>query len=342
MRPVLGPKALKRVVARLPHRPIAAPQAFILAAFLVALGALLRFALSPLVGDGVPFITFFLMVLIASVVAGAAAGFFALALSSLVASYFWLAPFGSLMLTPDSIAALVAFWVATTLMIAVAATLQALVAYLMESEARAHVIAHEMKHRVGNMLAIIQAIARQTERGASSLGEFSQVFQARLSALASAQDVIQENPNLPADLRQLVMRIIEPFGHHRFTVGGPDTGADPAIASSLALLIHELGTNAMKYGALSSEAGTVSLRWMIDGDRIVLTWVEVGGPPVSAPDRSGFGSKLLQSAFPPDVGEARIEYPSSGVRCTIGFAAPTSYVGPLAATKVEPQAVGLG
>lgn len=265
----------------------------------------------------------------------------ALALSSLIASYFWLAPVGSLMLTRDSIAAVVAFWVASVLMIAVAVLLRALVEYLMDSEARARVIAHEMKHRVGNLLAVIQAIARQTERGAGSLGEFGQVFQARLAALASAQDVIQENPNLPADLRQLVTRIVEPFGHHRFTISGPDTGADPAIASSLALLIHELGTNAMKYGALSGEAGTVSLRWMTDGDRIVLTWVEAGGPPVSAPERSGFGSKLLQSAFPPDVGEARIEYPLAGVRCTIAFASISS-VGLLIATKAEPHIVDLG
>ena len=318
MQVTLSPEMLKGVVARLPHKPVPAPQAFVLAVAAVAVATMLRFAITPLVGDGVPFITYFPTVLIVAVFGGAFAGLSGLLLSSGMAAYFWLTP-RTFDLGLDGVAALIAYWVAGGLVIGVATLLRALIGYLVISEARAHVVAHEMKHRVGNMLAVIQAIARQTRRGVASLDEFGQVFQDRLSALSRAQDVIQEHPNLPTDLRQLIARVIEPFGAHRFMLGGPNTGVDAVVASSLALLVHEMGTNAMKYGALSNETGTVSFRWMHEGGRVVLTWIEAGGPPVVVPESSGFGSKLLQSAFAVETGDAHIDYAPQGVRCTISF-----------------------
>jgi two-component sensor histidine kinase len=316
---ILSPDKVKRIIARMPYKQVRTLQAVAAACILVAVATGARFALGPMIGDGFAFITFFPVVLVATVVAGPASGLSSLVLSSIVTSYFWLSPTWSFALTSDALAALAAYWFASALMIAVATLLRVIVAHLVESEARAHVLAHEMKHRVGNVLAVIQAIARQTSRGRTSLEEFNQVFQDRLAALARAQDVIQENPNFPTNLRQLVERITQPFGQRRFVLGGPHIGIDPVTASSLALLIHELGTNAMKYGALSNATGTVSLSWMKDGDRVVATWIENGGPAVTAPARSGFGSKLLQTAFPPDVGEARIDYAEAGVRCSISF-----------------------
>jgi two-component sensor histidine kinase len=318
---------LKSVAARLPYKPVPGPHAFAMGAGLVAGGTLLRLAITPLVGDGVPFITFFPLLLISAVVAGALAGATVLVLSSFVAAYLWLTP-RNFAIESGDVAALLSYWIAGGMVIVVATLLRALISYLVTSEARANVVAHEMKHRVGNMLAVIQAIARQTRRGAATLEEFGQVFQDRLDALARAQDVIQEHPNLPTSLRSLIERVVEPFGTHRFMIGGPDAGIDPVTASSLALLVHELGTNAMKYGALSNASGTVSVRWKPDGGRIVLIWIEGGGPQVASPARSGFGSKLLRSAFSSETGEARIDYAPTGVRCTISFAGgtPTSPV----------------
>ena len=320
---MLTSETLKRVAASLPHRPVPATRAFLMAVGIVAFATLLRFAITPVVGNGVPFITYFPMVLIVAVLAGAFAGLSAIAVSSVIAAYFWLTP-RTLALEIDDVASLMFYWIAGGLVIAVATVLRALIGHLVASEARATVVSHEMRHRVGNMLAVIQAIARQTKRHAATLEEFSQVFQDRLSALARAQDVIQEHPNLPTDLRLLIERVIEPFGAQRFVIGGPDAGADAVVASSLALLVHELGTNAMKYGALSNAGGTVSFRWTTDEGRIVLTWIEAGGPPVIAPERAGFGSKLLTTAFPAETGEASIDYASSGVRCTISFVGSVS------------------
>lgn len=318
MQDTLSPETVKRLVARLPHKSVPAPHAFVLAVVAVATATAMRFVMTPFVGEGVPFVTYFPAVLIVAILAGAFAGCSVLLLSSATVTYLWLTP-RTFDVGVDDVAALVSYWVTGGLVIAVATLLRALIGYLVTSEARAHVVSHEMRHRVGNILAVIQAIARQTRRGAATLDEFGDVFQDRLSALARAQDVIQEHPNLPTDLRQLISRVIQPFGAHRFTIGGPETGVDAVVASSLALLVHEMGTNAMKYGALSNETGTVSFRWMHDVGRVVLTWIEAGGPPVVVPESSGFGSKLLQTAFPADTGDAQIEYAPQGVRCTISF-----------------------
>ena len=278
---------------------------------------------TPLVGNGVPFLTFFPIVLVAAVVAGAFVGLSALLLSSMMATYFWLTP-RDLAVETDDFAAMVSYWIASALIIAVAVLLRTLIENLVASETRAHVVAQEMKHCVGNMLAVILAIARQNSRGATNLTEFTQAFQDRMAALARAQDVIQEHPNLPTNLRPLITRVTEPFGEQRFQIEGPEVGVDPVIASSLALIVHELGTNAITYWSLSNPTGVVCVNWTANGACIVLTWIEKGGPQVAALERSGFGSKLLQSSFPSETGEARIEYDVTGVRCTLSFVGATA------------------
>jgi two-component sensor histidine kinase len=267
------------------------------------------------------FITFFPALLIASVWGGVLSGVTVLVLGSLIAAYFWLTPAWSLALTPVSVTALVAFWVLGGLLILIGAALRALVAELAEARSHTDLLLHEMKHRAGNLLGVIQAIARQTVRNASSLDDFQMRFEERLLALSRAQDFASGQPGDAPNLRTFLAAALEPFGRDRFTFAGPAAAFSPALASSFALLLHELGTNAMKYGSLSTTEGRVTINWSVQNGRIDLEWRETGGPPVAVPTRSGFGSKLLKLAFPPETGEASILYEPAGVSCAVSFPA---------------------
>jgi two-component sensor histidine kinase len=292
-----------------------------LALAVMAVATALRFALNRFLDGNVPFITFFPAVLVASVWGGALAGLSALALGSLVAGYLWLTPFWSLDLNAASWAAMIAFWVLGGVLVLVASMLRALVDINIAARERADVMAHEMRHRVGNVLGVVQAIARQTARNAASVEDYQTTFEARIAALGRAQDLVAATDGLPLDLGLFIDNVLEPFDVDRFSPSGPSVALPPDLGSSLALLMHELGTNALKHGALRVPEGRVAIRWAREGGRVRLEWRESGGPPVVAPARIGFGSRLLKTAFPPNAGEAHIAYDATGVRCVIAFRA---------------------
>ncbi len=179
---------------------------------------------------------------------------------------------------------------------------------------------NELNHRVKNTLAIIQSIARQTLRNTSP--HLRNALQARLTALAGAYDVLTKESWESADLREIVASATAPFqedGRQQFQIQGEPSAVDPATALTLAMALHELGTNAAKYGALTSEAGRVAIAWARPepGKGVTrLEWKETGGPPVTAPTRSGFGSRLLKLSFKDAPGGGvRTSYLPDGVVC---------------------------
>jgi two-component sensor histidine kinase len=319
--PKTGWYALEFWFRFLPRRRVSPWRSLTVAVICAGASALLRFALDPLLGGTLPFITFFPALLIASVWGGAWSGAGVLALGSLVAAFFWLKPAWNLDLTITSVAALTLFWILGGALVVMAAVLRALVQGLAEAQDRANLLAHEMKHRAGNLIGVIQAIARQTARNTTTVADFQSQFEERLLALARAQDFAAADSREPPDLKTFLTAALEPFGRDRFTLSGPPAALQPSLASSFALLLHELGTNAMKYGALSAAEGQVAISWGVQNGRVNLEWHESGGPAVAAPTRSGFGSKLLKLAFPPETGQASILYDPAGVRCAISFPA---------------------
>ena len=120
-----------------------------------------------------------------------------------------------------------------------------------EGQERAILLAHELKHRANNQFGVVQAIAAQTARNASTVADYQTLFTARLNALARAQQLASENPDSPADLKKFLHFVLEPFGTDRILIDGPNTLLPSYLGSGCALLFHELGTNATKYGALS-------------------------------------------------------------------------------------------
>jgi PAS domain S-box-containing protein len=168
----------------------------------------------------------------------------------------------------------------------------------------------EIMHRVKNTLATVQAIAAQTMRRAPA--EERDAFTARLHALGKAHDLLTSDSWDRAPLRVIVGSVLAPFREQRFTLEGPEAYLNASRSLHVTLALHELATNAVKYGALSNAVGRVHLQWRLEDGGLDVRWVETGGPAVRRPRRKGFGSLLIEHAFE----GARFHYASTGLLCT--------------------------
>jgi PAS domain S-box-containing protein len=182
---------------------------------------------------------------------------------------------------------------------------------------------HELSHRMKNMLTLVQAIATQTMRSAGSLEEARQSLTARIGALGVAQDLLLQGAN-NADIADIVRGICALHGGlaGRIGVTGPAVELKPKAALAVTLTLHELATNAAKYGALSNDAGRVEIGWRIlrgrEGDRFSLVWSEHDGPRVEPPARKGFGSRLIERGIAGELGgEVHVLHEPSGLVCTL-------------------------
>jgi PAS domain S-box-containing protein len=168
-----------------------------------------------------------------------------------------------------------------------------------DAEARQRLLVNELNHRVKNALATVQAIAAQSLRGEDVSADARERFMARLMALARANDVLVAEDWRGASLAAVATEVAHPHGAgERFAIEGPATHLTPQAATALALALHELATNAAKYGALSTPEGQVSLAWTLSGApserRLTMVWRETGGPPAAPPARTGFGTRLIE------------------------------------------------
>jgi len=200
-----------------------------------------------------------------------------------------------------------------------------LVGSLTDTIAQRDFLIRELDHRAKNMLASVQAIAAQTLRSAASQEAFVEVFGARLQALSHAHEVLSRRSWKAASLRELADTALAPFatpGEPRVFVEGPDISLQPESAVALLLGVHELGANAVKYGALSEPHGAVHLSWTVDlaaEPRVLnLTWVESGGPAVTRPATRGMGSQLIERGLPRALGGvATLDFAPAGVRFSL-------------------------
>jgi PAS domain S-box-containing protein len=194
-----------------------------------------------------------------------------------------------------------------------------------ESEAHLRMLMRELTHRSKNLLAVIQAMARQTARHTGSTDAFLDQFGARLQALATSHDLLIQESWYGASLQDLVRLQL---GHYldreqpQLSFDGPAILLKPEAAQALGLALHELATNAAKYGALSTPAGRVAVIWKrqppTDGHGIELTWQETGGPKVVLPERHGFGSLVIQRHLARSLdGDVTLTFASDGVHCLI-------------------------
>ncbi|MFN0264837.1 sensor histidine kinase [Tepidamorphus sp. 3E244] len=180
---------------------------------------------------------------------------------------------------------------------------------------------HELKHRIKNTMTMIHALASQTLRATPEIDR--QAFLQRLHALSGAHDLLTMADWKAVSLHQLAERALRPFRElagERIAVSGPDALVQSSQALSLTLAFHELATNAVKYGALSAETGTIAIDWRpddADESHLQVTWSERGGPPVATPKKRGFGSKMIESALRGRHGAVRFDYAPEGIVVTI-------------------------
>ncbi len=195
----------------------------------------------------------------------------------------------------------------------------------LRGEARLRLLVNELNHRVKNTLATVQSIASHTLRGAASPQAARADFEARILSLSRAHDVLTRQTWEGADLDEIAATTLEPFaalGDGRLVRQGPHVRVSPREALALSMALHELATNASKYGALSGDEGRVSLEWDLGrgvrARRLRLTWTETGGPPVSPPPRRGFGTRLIERGLARELnGSARVTFAPQGVVCTV-------------------------
>src|SRR5581483_5290295 len=188
------------------------------------------------------------------------------------------------------------------------------------------VVIGELHHRVKNTLAIVAAITSQSLRAAKSVEEASKAIGDRLQALGTAQDLLVRERWTGASCRTLIESAVKAFQSDRadqFTIVGDNLTISSGPAVSLSMMIHELCTNAIKYGSLSVPNGKVSIEWTVSNEvprRFILRWVETGGPIVKSPSRKSFGSRLIEQALPGQLqGDARLQYEPGGLICEINI-----------------------
>jgi two-component sensor histidine kinase len=179
-------------------------------------------------------------------------------------------------------------------------------------------LVNELNHRVKNSLATVQSIASQTLRAATDLPSAGAALDARIGSLARAHDLLTDRSWSGADFAAVVARALEPFAPTRLDVAGPSLEVSPKHALALSMALHELATNAAKYGALSNACGCVRVRWEVRETSLRLEWLESGGPEVSPPCRRGFGTRLLQDGLAHEfASQTQLDYAPTGVRCEI-------------------------
>lgn len=183
------------------------------------------------------------------------------------------------------------------------------------------VLINELNHRVKNTLATVQSIAFLSLRYATTMTAFGKSFDARLLALSKTHDLLTSGDWIQAPLHDLVSNELAPYRSdaHAVCLVGGDVQLKPRLLVAFGMLIHELTTNAVKYGALSIPGGEVDVSWQTEPrDRLRLSWVERGGPPIDqAPARSGMGSRLLETVVAGLGGTVELQYANTGVSCVI-------------------------
>ena len=192
---------------------------------------------------------------------------------------------------------------------------------LIQEEEYRKLVVGELQHRLKNKLSTIHAVLHQVLHDQPQI--WASIDQ-RIRALSATDDLIARADGAGCDIKELLLSELGPYGHVRFTLNGNPLFLPAQLAVSLALIFHELATNAGKYGAFSSANGLLQVSWSVTDDRLNITWDETEGPAVEAVGKAGFGTRLLKSALRPFDGKTEIAFLKTGVHCTMQCRIPTT------------------
>lgn len=281
-----------------------------IAVSLVGLATLIRWAVAGVVPN-LTFVTYYPTVLIVTLTTGWRWGSFASVVSAVVATLLFAGEAAS----HFSFSA-IAFVFSALIIVATANALRLSVAELEASHRTAEFLNREMQHRIGNTLAVVQALASQTLRHSGAAG-FTEAFSGRLRNLAKANNLMGNGQANRCSLRSLVLEACKPFcDGPNLIVSGPECHLPSQSCVPLMMCLHELCTNAVKHGSLAVANGHISVTWLVDDmGRARITWLEEGGPHVLQPTRKGMGTGLLRSQT--GIEDVKLNYAPGGVQCVI-------------------------
>jgi two-component sensor histidine kinase len=298
--------------------------AYAFATFLVTIASIVRWGLGFLVEDTFVFAAYYPAVLFATYVGGAPVGIFAAVIASAIGWWAFIPPrFTFFPITSGQETRVLGFLVASALIIWGANHYRKLMQRLEYEEKFRKLAVEELAHRLKNKLATIQAIIsfqlREEPRTRESILTC-------LTALSATDDLIMSAQGQGAALRDILSAEFAPYDVSRISMGGPECVLPPKFALMMALLIHELATNAAKYGAFSNSTGTLSIEWSISSGRLNVEWRENGGPIVRPPSHRGFGTRLFLRALDQFNGSVEANFAPSGLVCTLNV--PLSEITP--------------
>jgi PAS domain S-box-containing protein len=189
-------------------------------------------------------------------------------------------------------------------------------------EERIDLLAHEVDHRSKNLLALVQAVVQLTQ--GETPGALKTAIEGRIRALANAHRLLAQSRWAGADLHSLLTEELAPYcpeGQSRTEICGPALTLKPKSAQSISIILHELTTNAVKYGALSTPAGRVGVEWSCATDgRLVISWTETGGPPMKPPSHRGVGTRVIEQIICGELdGKARFDWRADGLACELAL-----------------------
>jgi two-component sensor histidine kinase len=269
---------------------------------------------------GNAFSSYYSATLVAALVGGVPAGILA-AMSGALAGFWLFVPpdWTSHVFDWDQMVSALLFAVSSAVIIWAAKSYRDLLARLREEQDRRQLLNHELAHRIKNMLAIVQAVAGQTLRDQpTTLDKLNN----RIAALAATNDLLIKSEWGGAFLKEILAGEFAPYDPARFALDGEDFECPSEVATVLALIFHELTTNAAKYGALSAPGGRVTLSWTRRHERLAFDWTESGGPAPAAARREGFGTTLLRKGLRQFDGVVEISFAPGGLRCSLSLVLP--------------------
>jgi two-component sensor histidine kinase len=303
----------------LPSQPPPFWQGLLLAAAAVGLATGVRALAEPLVGaTGIPFMVYFPAVLAAAVWGGYVAGAVAALGSAAVAWLLFIPqPTG---LPSELVWTMASFLVSAGLLVVVGGALGSAVHAMRRGEVQQRILADELVHRAKNGFAVVQAIIAQSARSAQSAEELERILLSRLNAMAQSQELIR-GEGAGARVDELLPAVLAPFDIARFDIRHEAPLMLPSnLTMGLALIVHELATNAAKYGALSMSGGKVAIAVeRPEAGRGQIVWRERGGPPVAPTERTGFGARLLQVGLTQYGGGSDLRFEPDGLIATLTF-----------------------
>lgn len=281
----------------------------------VLAATLLRLLIDMVSPGAVPFVTFFPALLIATLVGGAAAGIVATLIGAVLSWWLFIEPrFAWMLVSKDHIVSVLLYLFAGALIVWTTNQYRLVVARIDEEEKYRRIVVDELSHRVKNKLATIYAILRHELRDQPEIwGSVS----GRLQALSTTDDLLNRGEDGGVSLQQILAMEVAPFGDGRIVIDGPDIDLFGKLPTVVALVFHELATNAAKYGALSTSAGQIHASIRPLEDAIEIVWRERAGPAVALPSRRSFGSNLIERSLDSFGGVAELAFEPGGVVCRI-------------------------